>query len=614
MRQLRGPGARGSGPILMRWAARCTGGGIAPGGPGPLLAAVECQAHAIPRPVAVTGTRADDREHPQVTTPRPAAVVVLAAGEGTRMKSATPKVMHTLAGRSLLGHALAAARALDPVRTTVVVRHERDRVAEHALGLEPAVLIADQDDIPGTGRAVQCALSVLDAAAQAAAAQATEGPGVPGSAAGALVTGPVVVLAGDIPLLDGGTLAELLAAHVADGDAVTVLTTEVADPTGYGRVLRSQDPADVGDVIGIVEDKDATAEQRAVREINSSVYVFDAAVLRGALGRLGRDNAQGEVYLTDVLAIARGDGGRVRALRTDDPMLVEGINDRAQLAVLRAEMNRRILDDWMREGVTVVDPATTWVDVDVELARDVTLLPGTQLHGATTVGEGATVGPDTTLTDVEVHAGATVTRTHGSLAVIGERATVGPFSYLRPGAVLGERGKIGTFVEVKNAEIGAGSKVPHLSYVGDATIGVETNIGAASVFVNYDGVRKHRTTIGSYARTGSDNMFVAPVTVGDGAYTGAGSIIRHDVPSGALAVSAGAQRNIEGWVVRNRAGTPAAEAAAAAGGPHAELSPQARAERERADQAHSAEAPTPPPTLPDRSVPQPERPTEGTAR
>lgn len=532
------------------------------------------------------------------------------------MRSATPKVLHTLAGRSMLGHAFAAAQALDPRRTAVVVRHERELVAEHARELLPQVLVADQDEIPGTGRAVQCALSVLDAAAQAEAASAGDGPGVPGVAAGAEVEGPVVVLAGDIPLLDGATLTELLSAHAADGNAVTVLTTEVPDPTGYGRVLRSTDPADAGDVVGVVEEKDADAEQRAITEINSSVYVFDASVLRGAFGRIGRDNAQGEVYLTDVLAIARGDGGRVRALRTDDPVLVEGVNDRAQLAVLRAELNRRILDDWMRAGVTVIDPATTWVDVDVDLAPDVTLLPGTQLHGATSVASGATVGPDTTLTDVEVHENATVVRTHGSLAVIGANATVGPFAYLRPGTVLGERGKIGTFVETKNAEIGAGSKVPHLSYVGDATIGVETNVGAASVFVNYDGVRKHRTTIGSYARTGSDNMFVAPVTVGDGAYTGAGSVIRHDVPPGALAVSAGAQRNIEGWVQRSRPGTPAADAAAAARAQDelADLSPQARAERERAGQATGA--PTPPPNLPDHPVPLPDAQpsTEDTAR
>ncbi|MGV8978106.1 MAG: bifunctional UDP-N-acetylglucosamine diphosphorylase/glucosamine-1-phosphate N-acetyltransferase GlmU [Cellulomonas sp.] len=533
-----------------------------------------------------------------MTTPRPAAVIVLAAGEGTRMRSATPKVLHTLAGRSMLGHALVAARSLDPGRLAVVVRHGRDAVAAHALELDPEVLLADQDDVPGTGRAVQIGLSVLDAATQAAVAgeSAGDGPGVPGVATHARLEGAVVVLAGDIPLLDGGTLAELLAAHAADGNAVTVLTTELDDATGYGRILRDGS----GDVLGIVEERDADADQRAVREVNSSVYVFDAAVLRDALGRLGRDNAQGEVYLTDVLAIARTAGGRVRALRTDDPLLVQGVNDRVQLAALRAELNRRILEDWMVAGVTVVDPATTWVDVDVELARDVTLLPGTQLHGATVVAEGATVGPDTTLTDVEIGAGATVVRTHGSLAVIGARAIVGPFAYLRPGTVLGEGGKIGTFVETKNAQIGAGSKVPHLSYVGDATIGEQTNIGASSVFVNYDGVRKHHTTIGSYARTGSDTKFIAPVTVGDGAYTGAGSVIKQDVPPGALAVSSGTQRNIDGWVLRARAGTPAAEAAARALATVApeDISPQARAERGRAQLAAGGTAPTPPPDLP----------------
>ena len=544
------------------------------------------------------------REHTQVTTPRPAAVIVLAAGEGTRMRSATPKVLHTLAGRSMLGHALVAARSLEPGRLAVVVRHERDAVAAHARELDPQVLLADQDDVPGTGRAVQIGLSVLDAATQAAVAgeSAGDGPGVPGVATNARLEGAVVVLAGDIPLLDGGTLAELLAAHTADGNAVTVLTTELEDPTGYGRVLRD---ADSGDVLGIVEERDADPDQRAVQEINSSVYVFDATVLRDALGRLGRDNAQGEVYLTDVLAIARTAGGRVRALRTDDPLLVQGVNDRVQLAVLRAELNRRILEDWMVAGVTVVDPATTWVDVDVELARDVTLLPGTQLHGATIVAEGATVGPDTTLTDVEIGAGATVVRTHGSLAVIGARASVGPFAYLRPGTVLGEDGKIGTFVETKNAQIGAGSKVPHLSYVGDATIGEQTNIGASSVFVNYDGVHKHHTTIGSYARTGSDTKFIAPVTVGDGAYTGAGSVIKQDVPPGALAVSSGTQRNIDGWVLRARAGTPAAEAAARALAAIAaeDLSPQARAERGRAQLAAGDVAPTPPPDLPTTPAP-----------
>jgi len=503
------------------------------------------------------------------------------------MRSATPKVLHTLAGRSMVGHALTAARGLDPHRVVVVIRHDRERVAAHIAELDAAALLADQDDIPGTGRAVQVAMTRLDGAAQADSAEGGEN----GSAADTLLTGAIVVVAGDVPLLDAGTLGELLAAHHADENAVTVLTAELDDATGYGRIVRE---AGTGDVVGIVEHKDASDSEREIREINSSIYVFDAAVLRGALGRLGRDNAQGEVYLTDVLAIAREDGGHVRALRTDDPFVVAGVNDRVQLADLSREYNRRIVEDWMREGVTVIDPATTWVDVDVELERDVTLLPGTQLHGATVIREGAVVGPDTTLTDVEVGAGATVTRTVGTLAVVGAGASVGPFALLRPGTDLGAKGKIGTFVETKNAQIGTGSKVPHLSYIGDATIGEHTNIGAASVTVNYDGVNKHRTTIGSHARTGADNMFVAPVTVGDGAYTGAGSVIRRDVPSGALGVSAGAQRNIEGWVARARAGTAAARAAAVPD----ELSPQARAERDRAATAARGIPVTPPPDFP----------------
>ncbi|HEY6793975.1 MAG TPA: DapH/DapD/GlmU-related protein, partial [Kineosporiaceae bacterium] len=287
-------------------------------------------------------------------------------------------------------------------------------------------------------------------------------------------------------------------------------------------------------------------------------------VLHDALGRLGTDNAQGELYLTDVLAVARGDGLPVVALTTHDVWQVEGVNDRAQLAALGAELNRRCLRTWMRAGVTVVDPATTWVDVDVQLEPDVTLLPGTQLHGSCRVAGGATIGPDTTLTDCEVGGGASVVRSHGSGAVIGAGATVGPFSYLRPGTRLGSGGKIGAFVETKNAEIGDGSKVPHLSYVGDATIGAGTNIGAATVFVNYDGQAKHRTTVGDHVRVGSDSMLIAPVALGDGSYTAAGSIITQDVPPGALAVARGRQRNVEGWVARRRPGSPAAEAAARA--------------------------------------------------
>ncbi|MEE6288561.1 bifunctional UDP-N-acetylglucosamine diphosphorylase/glucosamine-1-phosphate N-acetyltransferase GlmU [Georgenia sp. MJ173] len=486
------------------------------------------------------------------------------------MKSRTPKVLHAIGGRSLLGFALAAGQELRPRRLAVVVRHERETVAAHATELVPGVVVVDQDQVPGTGRAVQCALGVLDAKEEAGRAH---GGGTD------RISGPVVVTAGDVPLLDAGTLGELLAAHEADGNAITLLSTRLADPSGYGRVVRGED----GGVTAVVEHRDATEEQREIDEINASVYVFDAEVLRDALGRVGTQNDQGEVYLTDVVALAHEDGKRVRAVVADDPWLVEGVNDRAQLAAIGAELNRRIVEDWMREGVTVVDPATTWIDVDVTLSQDVTILPGSQLHGTTTVGDGAEIGPDTTLRDVVVGAGAQVVRSHATAAEIGAGANVGPFAYLRPGTVLGDAGKIGTFVETKEARIGAGSKVPHLSYVGDAEIGEGTNIGAASVFVNYDGVAKHRTRIGSNARTGSDNMFVAPVTVGDGAYTGAGTVVRHDVPAGALAINTVNQRNIEGWVLRRRAGTPAADAAQAALDADAgrELSPQARAELAR---------------------------------
>ncbi|HYO20058.1 MAG TPA: bifunctional UDP-N-acetylglucosamine diphosphorylase/glucosamine-1-phosphate N-acetyltransferase GlmU [Dermatophilaceae bacterium] len=473
-----------------------------------------------------------------MTTPRPAAVIVLAAGEGTRMKSATPKVLHAIGGRTLLGHALAAARGVEPQHLAVVVRHGRDLVAEHIAAVDPDAVIADQDEVKGTGRATECALDALPAG----------------------LAGTVLVTCGDVPLLTAETLRGLLEAHVASGSAATVITANLADPFGYGRIIRGAD----GSVAGIVEQKDATDAQREITEINSGLYAFDAAVLRTALAEVGSDNVQGERYLTDVLGIAGRKGLRVSAHLIQDLWQTEGVNDRVQLSRLGAELNRRIVEGWMRAGVTVVDPATTWIDVDVTLGRDVTIHQQTQLHGASTIGDDVVLGPDSTLTDVSIGNGASVIRTHGSLAVIGAGALVGPFSYLRPGTELGAKGKIGTFVETKNARIGAGSKVPHLTYVGDATIGEHSNIGASSVFVNYDGVNKWQTTIGSHCRTGSDNMFIAPVTVGDGAYTGAGTVVRQDVPPGALAVNVAPQRNLPGWVQRKRAGTSSAEAAAAA--------------------------------------------------
>jgi bifunctional UDP-N-acetylglucosamine pyrophosphorylase/glucosamine-1-phosphate N-acetyltransferase len=475
----------------------------------------------------------------------PLSAVVLAAGEGTRMRSSTPKVLHPIAGRPLVEHAVRAAAGLQPDHLVVVVGHGRAAVTEHLDGVTTAldrkIATAVQAEQNGTGHAVSCGLAELPAT----------------------LTGTVIVTYGDVPLLETETLAALLAEHTETGNAVTVLTSVVADPTGYGRIIRDGD----GAVTQIVEHKDATETQLAIAEINSGIYAFDAAVLLDGLSRLDSRNAQGELYLTDVLGIARSDGRRVGALVCVDAWQVEGVNDRVQLAKLGAELNRRLLERWMRAGVSVVDTASVWLDAGVELARDVTIEPGVQLRGSTTVGEGAIIGPDTTLTNVTVGEGAKVIRTHGSDSALGAGAIVGPYAYLRPGTKLGERGKIGTFVEVKNSEIGEGSKIPHLSYVGDATIGEYSNIGAASVFVNYDGVSKHRTTVGSHVRTGSDNMFVAPVTVGDGAYSGAGTVIRQDVPPGALAVSGGPQRNIEGWVVRRRPGTAAAEAALAATDP-----------------------------------------------
>lgn len=464
---------------------------------------------------------------------RPAAVICLAAGEGTRMRSALPKVLHAIGGRTLLGHAVAAARALDPDHLVVVVRHERDRVADHVAAIDADARLVDQDEVTGTGRAVECGLRALP----------TD------------LRGTVVVTMGDVPLLQPGTLENLVRLH--QGSAATVVTATLPDPHGYGRIVRGAD----GEIERIVEQRDADDEQAAVTEINSGIYAFDVGVLRSALAQVGNDNAQGEKYLTDVVAVARRDGHRVGAYLVEDRWQTEGVNDRVQLARLGAELNQRTLAHWMRAGVTVVDPATTWVDVDVRLASDVTLLPGTQLHGGTTVATGALIGPDTTLTDVSVEAGASVVRTHGSGAWVGTGASVGPFAYLRPGTVLHEAGKIGTFVETKNADIGPGAKVPHLSYVGDASIGEGSNIGAGTITANYDGAAKNRTTVGRHCKTGSDNVFVAPVHIGDGAFTGAGAVVREDVPPGSLAVSAGRQRLVEDWVARKRPGSAADRAA-----------------------------------------------------
>ncbi|WP_430592401.1 bifunctional UDP-N-acetylglucosamine diphosphorylase/glucosamine-1-phosphate N-acetyltransferase GlmU [Humidisolicoccus flavus] len=470
--------------------------------------------------------------------PESLAVVVLAAGQGTRMRSAIPKPLHPLAGKTLIGHVLTTAAALTPEHVVTVVRHERERVAEAVSELYPGGLIVDQDEIPGTGRAVEQALHAL-----------------PNEYAG-----HVLVLSADVPLIDAETIAEIVQAHERSAASLTVLSTSLENPSGFGRIVRSES----GDFARIVEHKDATAAEQGIHEVNAGVYIFHAAALRDALAGIGTDNASQEKYLTDAAQSIAAAGGVIQAIAVRDHWLVAGINDRVQLADAARELNRRIIHKWQLAGVTILDPASTWIDADVSLDEDVTVLPGSQLLGSSIVQRGATIGPDTTIRDTEVGQDATVKRSDVTLAVIGEGATVGPFSYLRPNTQLGRDGKIGAFVETKNVAIGAGSKVPHLSYVGDAELGEGVNFGAGTITANYDDVNKHRTVVGDHVHTSSHTVLVAPVRLGAGAKTGAGAVVRKDVEPGALALTVAPQRNMQGWVEEHRPGTEAARAAAAA--------------------------------------------------
>lgn len=469
------------------------------------------------------------------------------------MKSSLPKVLHPIAGRSLLGHVIEAAAHTEPAHVSVVIGHGREQVAAHLAEVAPWVSPVVQEEQRGTGHAVRIAMADL-------------------AARGVQLDGPVVVVAGDTPLLTGETLSALLSTH--DG-VCTVLTARVDDPSGYGRIIRSG-----SGVAAIVEDRDATDDQRSIDEINSGMYVFDAQALARTIDRLGTDNSQAEEYLTDVVEIMTGEGLRVSAFIAPDADDIRGVNDRVQLAQAAAIMRDRINARWMREGVTMADPNSVWIDVDVELEPDVTLLPQTVLRGPTAISAGASVGPGTTLIACEVGAGAEVIHAWAELAVIGPSARVGPFTFLRPGTVLGAGARAGAYVEIKNAQIGDGAKVPHLSYVGDAEIGEGTNIGAATVFVNYDGQDKHRTVVGRDVRIGSDSMLVAPVEIGDGAYTAAGSVITDDVPPGAMAVGRAPQRNIEGWVERRRPDSDSARAARAARGASDKVPPEKSAQEE----------------------------------
>jgi bifunctional UDP-N-acetylglucosamine pyrophosphorylase / glucosamine-1-phosphate N-acetyltransferase len=468
-----------------------------------------------------------------VSENHPSAVMILAAGEGTRMKSRVPKVLHPMSGRSILGHVMAAARELDPERLVVVVGHGKDPVSAEVTKQAPEARIVVQEEQLGTGHAVR---------------MVTEALGV--------VPGTVIVTCGDMPLMRAETLRELLHMHCNAGNAATVLSAR-GDSAGYGRVVRDGD----GAFLRIVEERDASPAELDIDEYNSACYAFDGALLADAIKRVTTDNGQQQEYLTDAVEILRRDGHPIGIMVAADVREILGINDRVQLAAASRVLNDRILQRWMLAGVSVTDAATTWVDVTVTIGQDAEIGPQTQLTGRTVIAEGAKVGPGCLLEDTSVGEDAVVLHAVCRQAEIGPRATVGPYAYLRPGTRIGENAHIGCHVELKNSEVGPGAKVPHLSYVGDADVGAGTNIGAGTIFANHNGVAKNRTTVGEHVFIGSDTVLVAPLTIGDGAYTAAGSTITEDVPPGDLGIARGRQHNSEGWVERNRAETRSAQAA-----------------------------------------------------
>jgi bifunctional UDP-N-acetylglucosamine pyrophosphorylase / glucosamine-1-phosphate N-acetyltransferase len=448
----------------------------------------------------------------------------MAAGEGTRMRSSLPKMLHPVCGQPMVAWPILAAREAGAGRVAAIVSPGRDLTPALPEGVETI----EQPRADGTGGAIRVALPLIEEAES------------------------VLVLSGDVPLIGADTIASLLAAHAGSPAAATMLTIELDEPAAYGRVVRGPG----GEVERVVEAKaagDADAEELRIREINAGAYVFDAAPLAAALAALSSDNAQGEYYLPDVFPALREAGCVVAAHLADDVAVTMGVNNRADLAAVEAEARRRILQAHMLAGVTVVDPGSTWIDAGVEIGPDARIEPGASLRGETEIGTGAVVGPLTTLIDSSVGAGAAVVHSYLVECEVLDGCSVGPFAYLRPGAVLHAGAKAGAFVEVKNSSLGEGAKVPHLSYIGDAEIGAGSNLGAGTITANYDGFRKHRTVIGRDARIGVDTMLIAPVEVGDSAYTGAGSVIKDDVPEGALAVSENAQRNIDGYAAEKAA-------------------------------------------------------------
>jgi bifunctional UDP-N-acetylglucosamine pyrophosphorylase/glucosamine-1-phosphate N-acetyltransferase len=447
--------------------------------------------------------------------------VVLAAGEGTRMRSATPKVLHAVAGRSLVGWVLDALEGAEAAHTVVVA----GRAAEEVQRVLPdGVTVVVQEQRLGTGHATQVGLAALDPACDT-----------------------VIVACGDTPLLTRELLARLAGAHRAGGSRATLVTAVLDDAGAYGRIVRHGG----GGVARIVEAGDATPEELALGEFNAGLYAFDRAALEEALGRLSAHNAQGELYLTDVVALL--DGG-VGALVAGDAREVLGVNTRIELAESEAVIQERLRRELMLSGVSMPDPSRVYLDAEVRVGQDTVLLPGTHLRGRTAVGTGCTVGPDVVATDTEIGDGTVVVSAHLVRSRVGERCQIGPFAYLRPDTVLAGGVKVGTYVELKNTQLGEGAKVPHLSYLGDATVGARSNVGAGNITANYDGQSKHRTEIGEDAFTSCDCVLVAPVRIGDGAWTGAGSIITEDVPDGALGIARARQRNIEGWAERRKGG------------------------------------------------------------
>ncbi len=451
-------------------------------------------------------------------------VLIMAAGQGTRMRSAVPKVLHPVCGRAMVAWPIDAAREAGAGRIAVITSPDRDISGI----LPPGVEIVSQKVADGTGGAVRAASEVI---------------------AGSET---VLVLSGDVPLVSAEMIAALLARHADSGAAATVVTAELDDPGSYGRIIRDSD----GGVERIAEAKvagDAAPEELAIREINAGIYVFAAGPLAAGLERIGNDNAQGEYYLPDVLAPIRAEGGRVLPFVSDDPNVILGVNSRVDLALVEAEARRQINDRHMLGGATLVDPAATWIEAEVEIGRDVRIEPGCSLIGTVRIGDNSVIGPNTTLIDAEIGSNVSVPHSYLVECSVADSCSVGPFAYLRPKARLEQGAKAGTFVEIKNSTVGAGAKVPHLSYIGDADVGEGTNLGAATITANYDGYIKSRTRIGRNVRTGVDTTLVAPVEVGDDAYTGAGSVISDDVPAGSLALTRPEQVEIEGYAARKAA-------------------------------------------------------------